>query len=294
MLVPVALGAVAGVGLWCVLRAFLRPPQNLADALADLSTPRAPGPQENSDLDHAARRLAAWIMEVTNTNLRPLATDLAVLERSEEIHLIQRIRTAVFLAVLPLFVWFITSLAGAGVFHPALIVVASLMLAVGGWLMTDAQIRTQAQRRRAEFDTALVTYVALVSILLSGGAGIQEALHEAVAQGRGWPFLVIRRALTDSRVRGVSPWEALNEHGSRLGLSGLIDLAATMELAGTSGAHVRQSLMTKAGAIRAHEIANIEREATSRTTAMVGPTGLMMSGFVVLVIYPAFQAVLDL
>ncbi len=294
MLVPVGLGAVAGLGLWCVLRAFLRPPQNLADALADLSTPRSPGLQENRDLDDAAHRLGAWIMEITNTNLRPLATDLAVLERSEEVHLIQRIRTAAFYAVLPVLAWFVTSLAGASVFHPALLAGASLVLAIAGWLMTDAQIRTRAQRRRAEFDTALVTYVALVSILLSGGAGIQEALHEAVAQGRGWPFLVIRRALTDSRVRGVSPWDSLNEHASRLGLASLVDLAATMELAGTSGAHVRQSLMAKAGAIRAHEIASIEREATGRTTAMVGPTGLMMSGFVVLVIYPAFQAVLDL
>ena len=191
-------------------------------------------------------------------------------------------------------VWSVTYLAGTPVAGPAPLVVAAVALAVAGWFLTDAQVRAAAVKRRAEFDAALVTYVSLVSILLSGGAGIQEALHEAVDQGRGWSFLVLRRALTDSRVRGVSPWEALDEHGARLGLTGLVDLAATMELAGTSGAHVRDSLMTKANAIRAHEIAAIEREATGRTTAMVGPTGLMMTGFVVLVIYPAFQAVLNL
>ena len=294
MLVPVGLGAVAGLGLWCLLRAFLRPRQPLVDALAELSVARPDGMEENTDLDDATHRVAAWIMEVTNTNLRPLASELAVLERSDEVHLIQRMRTAAFYSVLPLFVWLITSLAGASIFHPALVVIAALVLAVAGWVMTDVQVRAGAQRRRAEFDSALVTYVSLVSILLSGGAGIQEALHESVAQGRGWPFLVIRRALTDSRVRGISPWESLNEHGRRLGLTRLVDLAATMELAGTSGAHVRQSLMTKAAAIRDHEIAAIEREATGRTTAMVGPTGLMMTGFVILVIYPAFQAVLDL
>ena len=52
--------------------------------------------------------------------------------------------------------------------------------------------------------------------------------------------------------------------------------------------------MTKAKALRTHQIAEIEREASGRTTAMAGPTGLMMAGFVVLLIYPALQAVLAL
>jgi Flp pilus assembly protein TadB len=291
---------MAGLGLWCLLRAVLSPTPPLERALAGLSAPRTPSAPSGSgeggvdDVDGPARRAAGWIMAVTNTNLRLFAADLAVLERSEEVHLVQRVRTGTFYGLLPLLVWFVTYLAGAAVIPPLLLITASLVLGVGGWFGTDAQVRSRALRRRAEFDTALVTFVSLVSILLSGGAGIQEALHESVAQGQGWPFTVLRRALTDSRVRGVSPWEALDEHGTRLGLTSLVDLAATMELAGTSGAHVRDSLMTKAEAIRAHEIATIEREATSRTTAMVGPTGLMMTGFVILVIYPAFQAVLDL
>ena len=294
MFVPVTLGAIAGLGLWCLLRAFLRPIPPLQEALAELSRPRLSGSQEAGELDGMAQRAGAWIMASTNTNLRSLSTDLAVLERSEEVHLVQRMRTAGFYALLPMSVWLLTTLAGAGIFHPVLIALAAVLSAIAGWFFTDAQVRSRAEQRRAEFDAALVTYLSLVSILLSGGAGIQEALHEAVDQGRGWPFVVLRRALTDSRIRGVSPWAALDEHGSHLGLTGLVDLAATMELAGTSGAHVRDSLMTKARAIRAHQIAAIEREATSRTSAMVGPTGLMMTGFVVLIIYPAFQAVLDL
>jgi len=294
MLAPMALGALAGLGLWSILRAFLQPKPPLVAALAELSKTRNPAATQGNDLDGATKRAGAWIMAVTNTNLHGLSTDLEVLERSEEVHLIQRMRTAAFYAAFPIVVWFITSTAGAGIFHPAFVVVSMLVLAAVGWFLTDFQVRAQAERRRAEFDTALVTFTSLVSILLSGGAGIQEALHEAVEQGRGWPFMVLRRALTDARVRGISPWDALNESGNRLGLTTLVDLAATMELAGTSGAHVRESLMTKARAIRGHEIAAIEREATSRTSAMVGPTGLMMTGFVVLVIFPAFHAVLGL
>ena len=294
MVLPMVLGAIGGLGLWCILRAFLRPARPLDVALAELSRPRQPDVNPASDLDTFTHQVGAWIMAMTNSNLRSLSTDLAVLERSEEVHLVQRMRTAAFYALVPLLVWLVTWSFSVEVFHPMLIVSASVAAAVGGWFVTDAQVRARAERRRAEFDAALVTYVSLVSVLLSGGAGIQEALHEAVEQGRGWPFVVLRRALTDARVRGVSPWEALDEHGTHLGLDGLVDLAATMQLAGTSGAHVRQSLMTKTRAVRAHAIADIEREASSRTTAMVGPTGLMMTGFVVLIIYPAFQAVLDL
>lgn len=294
MLLPITLGALAGLGLWCVFRAFYTPTPTLDEALAALSLPRRAETVTASEADTVSHRVGAWIMSVTNSNLRSLATDLRALERSEEVHLVQRMRTAGFYGAVPVLIWLVNWSIGIVLANPVAVVLVSLVASVLGWFATDAQVRARAARRRAEFDAALVTYMSLVSILLSGGAGIQEALHEAVDQGRGWPFMVLRRALTDSRVRGVSPWEALDEHGTRLGLDGLVDLAATMELAGTSGAHVRDSLLAKTQATRARQIAEIEREATGRTTAMVGPTGLMMIGFVVVVIYPAFQAVLDL
>lgn len=294
MMVPMALGALLGLGLWCIVRAFVQAPVPLPRALDQLAQQRSPSAGQPADLDSLAHRLGAWILSVTNTDLRSLSSELAILDRSEEVHLVQRIRTAAFYALVPVLAWFITWSFSVSVFHPGVVIVAMVVGGVLGWFGTDVQVRTRAATRRREFDTALVTYLSLVSILLSGGAGIQEALTVAVDQGRGWPFVILRRALTDSRVRGISPWQTMAEHGDRLGLERLVDLAATMELAGTSGAQVRESLITKSKAIRTQELADIEREATGRTTAMVGPTGLMMTGFVILIIYPAFQAVLDL
>lgn len=304
MLVPVACGLVLGLGLWCLLRAFLVPTTPLDRALAALGQPRRSGSGTElgggagggvGAVDDLAGRFGAWIMAVTGTDLRGLAPDLAVLERSQEHHLVQRMRTALLYGAFPLMVWAFTRL-GAGIdpAHPALILVAALGAGVVGWFVTDAQVRGRARARRREFDGALVTYVSLVAVLLAGGAGIQQALTDAVDTGRGWAFLVLRRALTDARIRGVSPWEAFDEHGTRLGLTSLVDLAATMELGGTSGAHVRESLITKAKALRTHQLAALEREAAGRTSAMVGPTGLMLAGFVILLIYPAFQAILNL
>ncbi len=299
MWIPVGLGTLAGFGLWCLLRAFIRPVVPLDRALAVLDRPRptagaGAGADGRSDLDSVAERIGAWIMTVTGSELRSLSTELAVLERSEEVHLVERIKTGAFYALVPVLVWFIGWSFSTSFAPPVAYPLAMVVGAVAGWFVTDAQVRARATARRREFDAALVTYLSLVSILLSGGAGVQEALRVAVDSGRGWPFLVLRRALNDARLRGLSPWTALGDHGRRLGLDRLVDLAATMELAGTSGAQVRDSLVTKAAALRTHELARIEREAGNRTTAMVGPTGLMLTGFVILVIYPAFQAVLDL
>lgn len=297
MLVPIAAGLVFGLGLWCLLRAVITVPVPLERALVDIARPRGPGGlgPATASVDGMAGRLGAWIQEVTGSDLSGLATDLAVLDRPGEHHLVQRIRTAFVYGSFPLMVWAFT-FVGAGVTpaHPGLLVFAGLVGGVAGWFVTDAQVRSRARRRRQEFDSALVTYVSLVSVLLAGGAGIQQALNDAVERGQGWSFGVLRRALTDARIRGVSPWETFDAHGTRLGLISLIDLAATMELGGTSGAHVRDSLLTRARALRHHELAAVEREAAVRTSAMVGPTGLMLAGFVILLIYPAFQAILDL
>jgi tight adherence protein C len=267
MLASVLCGLVLGLGLWCLLRAFHPPSVPLDRALAAIAQPRLgpPGPPGGMSVDGVTGRLGAWIMDVTGTDLSALAADLAVLERSREHHLVQRMRTAFLYGSFPFMVWLFTYLgAGISPAHPAFVTMAALVAAVAGWFATDAQVRARARRRRQELDSALVSYVSLVGVLLAGGAGIQQSLHDAVDTGRGWPFLVLRRALTDARIRGISPWQAFDEHGTRLGLVSLVDLAA------------------------------IEREAAGRTSAMVGPTGFMLAGFVILLIYPAFQAILEL
>ena len=109
----------------------------------------------------------------------------------------------------------------------------------------------------------------------------------SVEQGRGWPFQVVRRALSDARNRGSTPWESMNEHGRQLDLASLVELAATFQLSGTSGAHIRDTVMTKANSLRAHQLSVIEAEANAKTAAMTGPIGFMLAGFIILLLFPA-------
>ncbi len=289
-------GLILGVGVWCIARALIPTVRPLDAALAALSEPRWDDSlRAPTGVEGQAHRLGGWIMAVAGADMSDLKADLEVLGRSEEVHLIERLKTGAFWALVPvMFLVFSFIATGTLIFSPTLVAVCAVVALIVGWFLTDGQVQTQAAIQRKEFEAALTTYLGLVSILLAGGAGIQQALQDAVEQGEGWSFQLLRRTLTDARVRGISPWIAMGEAGERMNLESMTDLSSTMELAGTSGAHIRESLLTKAKALRNHHITEIEREASGRTTAMAGPTGLMMAGFVVLLIYPALRAVLSL
>lgn len=295
MIEPLALGLIAGLGLWCMLRGFAPVKRSLGPALDALNAPRRDVDLPTSNgFDSIGERFGAWVMSVTDSDLGSLSADLAVMDRSEEYHLIQRFRTAVTYGLMPVLTWIMLVAFGLSFVPLALAVLAGIGFAAAGWFITDGQIRTAAQQRREEFESALVSYVQLMSIQLAGGSGIDEALRTASDYGTGWSFNVLRSALTDARARGVSPWVSLDAAGTRYGLDSLIDLASTMELAGVSGAHIRESLLTKARALRNHQINHIEREASTKTLAMAGPTSFMVAGFIVLIGYPAFNAILNI
>lgn len=295
MMATLVFGAMGGLGLWLGLLAVADRPPPLDVALDRLrKTPgKGAASRGNRQTSHVTL-IGEWQDSAANIGLSHLGRDLAMLDRDRHTHLAQRAMTAAFYGGLPLGFWLVTVLAGDSLFSLATAVLAAGAGSVGGWVVTDWQVRVQAERRRREFDGVLATYLQLVSILLTGGAGVHQALNDAAETGQGWVFELVRSVLRDARLRAASPWEVLGEWGERYGLSSLEELAATMTLAGSSGARVRTSLLHKATTLRARELAAIEREATNRTTAMVGPTGLMMAGFVVLVIYPAFVAVLNL
>ena len=81
----------------------------------------------------------------------------------------------------------------------------------------------------------LATYLRLVTILLAGGSGTEEALQDAAAYGSGWGFALLRRCVTDARLSGRSPWSVLQATAERMALDDLAELAGAMTLAGEAG-----------------------------------------------------------
>lgn len=272
-------GGLVGGGLWMLLRGVVGPHVSLAAFVDDLHRPRSSRPAAESRLD-------AWVVATVGRGASRHARDLAVCERSVTRYAIDRLSwAAIFTA--PAVVAVAMSSAGIWSAAPWTLTAAAVpVAAVAGWFYAVVDLRSDAERRRSDVRHALTTYLELVAILMSGGAGVQSALHDGAAVGRGPAFRHLQAALRSSTARREPPWQTLGELGDLLGVSELIELRSAMQLAG-DGARVKESLRAKAHAMRLRTRAEQESDAESRSETMVLPVAMMFAGFLLLVGYPA-------
>ncbi|WP_189856955.1 type II secretion system F family protein, partial [Streptomyces noursei] len=133
----------------------------------------------------------------------------------------------------------------------------------------------------------------LTVIALAGGAGVQQALTQAVAAPQGWAASALRHALHVAQLTRTSPWTHLGELGWQLGVSDLVELASTLSLAGSEGAKVRGSLGAKARAMRRRRVSEADGAAQAATEQMSLPVVGLFAAFLLLIGYPALAHVLS-
>lgn len=150
------------------------------------------------------------------------------------------------------------------------------------------RVAQAAQRRRTDMNMAVAVFLDLVNVLLAGGAGIETAIVTAASAGDGWAFEEIRKTITRAQSSRERYWDALHEAGSFMQVQSLQDVAQSIRLAGEHGGRIRQSLMSRADALRKSNLAHIEHEAERRTERMGVPMVVMFVGFVMFIGYPAF------
>jgi tight adherence protein C len=148
-------------------------------------------------------------------------------------------------------------------------------------------LRNEAFRRREDYAFALSAYLDLVVVSMAAGRGVEGALSVAAQAGSAPAFDDVLEALEGARLRGIAPWEVLDELGLELGVSELSGIAASIRLAGSSGARVRSSLAARAKALRERGLAESRAAAESGTERMSVPVVLLVLGFIVLIGYPA-------
>jgi tight adherence protein C len=295
VIMMMVLAAGVGVGLWLLAVWLFPPPPPLATLISSLHAAPAPPPiLATSDGGWAVRmgRPFLGVLRVLGLPGPGLVKDLAVTGRSIEVHLAEKAALALTGLVLPTAVEVLLALGGRAL--PWLVPLAgSVLLAVLGFLLPDATVRSEATQRRSTFRHALSAYLNLIHILLTGGAGVDGALSDAVSVGRGWSFQQLRRALTTARLTRTTPWATLGQLGEELDVTELSELAAALSLAGTEGAKVRASLAAKAAALRTKGGNEAEKKANSATERMVMPGVLMGLGFVFFIFYPAMVQILS-
>lgn len=292
MLIGVLYGAGIGLGVWIMGRGMRPSPPPLAGLLHDLHHPRSSTAGERP-LDLRLRRLALMLVEGTGANLPTLDRDLAVTGGSLERHALDKLTMGTLGLVLPV-VFGLTVRLGGATFPGGAIVLAAVVLAVAGFFQPDLALRGKAERCRRDFAHALSAFLDLVTIILAGGGGLESALDGAASSGDGWAFARIRNALAQSRLTRESPWVVLQRLADELGIAELAELASSVELAGNEGARVRQSLNAKAVSLREHELATAHAAAEAATEQMAFPVVAMLTGFILLIGYPAVSNILAL
>ncbi len=299
MILPLLLGALAGLGAVVSWRLIFPPSVPLQAAidrlhqrtrLAQITTT-----DQSDDLsDVVGRTLGASLERLLRSlGLRfdRVEADLRLVGRTLEQHLAQKVLLAIFGLTLPMLVgvtWIALGI-GVSITVPAAVGIA---LAVVFFFVPDLTLRSDADDRRNQFKHALGSFLDLVVISLAGGAGVESALRDAAGIGRGWTYAQLRNALAVTTLTGETPWAALARLGDEVGVSELSELAASISLAGTEGARVRDSLAMKASTLREHAMAEAEAEAESTTEKMAVPVVLLFLGFMILIGYPAVDAVM--
>jgi tight adherence protein C len=286
-----AAGALTGIGTWLTITGWRPPPQPLAHALAGLDRPHIDARHIRAGLDdrlgHAARQYAPIERLLTS-----LTTDLRVLHRSPD-------EQAAQLVAYTLSGLLIAPIAAAGlrfVNGPTPIMLPLWAAVAGGTIAALATVRatrTHAATRRRMFAHALGSFCDVAGMCLSSGRGIDASIRTAAAAGDSWPFHELESALHRGHLRGLPPWDALAELGDECAFPDLVELAAALALAGDEGAAVRDTLASKAKAIRERLTADAERDAAAVTERMGLPATLLLLGFMVFLGFPAIHVLFD-
>ena len=258
LLLMVAAGVLAGSGLLLMIRGAMSPAPQLSELVAELHRPRYDSQRltRRERFDAAAERFALL-------GLGDRESDLEVCERSIAKFTQDRLVWAMLGASVGLAGVALRPIASFSWFTTPLAVVAIIGGAVAGWFYALVDLRSDAAKARREFVTSLASYLELVSILMAGGAGVQTALYEAAAIGRGRGYRHLRAALSAANSRRHEPWGEFGELGRRVGVQELQDLEAAMTLAG-DGARVRESLTAKAASLRERDLTSKRRRHSRR------------------------------
>ncbi|HEX8803955.1 MAG TPA: type II secretion system F family protein [Acidimicrobiales bacterium] len=301
MILPLMLGAFVGLGAVASWRLLFPPPPPLQAAIDRLhrrnqlaritgADAAPPGSDVSDLLGRTVGASLARTMRNLGIGLQTLEPDLRLVGRTLEQHMVQKVLLGLFGLVLPMLVGSTWILAGTDISFTFPLGL-SIVLGVAFFFAPDLNLRSEATTRRKAFKHALGSFLDLVVISLAGGAGVESALRDAAGIGRGWAYAQLRNALEVTQLTGETPWAALARLGEEVGLTELVELSASVSLAGTEGARVRDSLAVKAGSLRDHALAEAEAEAQATTEKMALPVVLLFLGFLILIGYPAIDAV---
>lgn len=280
------IGTVCSAGLLIAWRGLAPTRPALVDLIRSANEPRPALP--TSLFERSIDSLVT-----TGTDHGSIDADLAVLGRTRRDFALSRLSLAGVLGAIPIGLAVVTGASGSS-WNPVAITLAAMVGAAAGFTLARATVASEARERRHAFVAELAAYLDIVAQLLTGGAGVEDALWRSARNARSPGIIAIRDALASARTRRRSEWGALGELAARTRVPELTELVTAVQLAGTSGAKVSASLVAKAHSLRDRTAAQQLAAAQRSSERMGGPLIAMLLAFLVLVIAPALAAVMSL
>jgi hypothetical protein len=295
----IVIGALTGVALFLLIYALIPRRVSLTRRIASFDAGRSPAPRtvrypgdgKESAISMRLGTAVARFCAEQGWELRSLRSSLALVGKSVENFLATKILLGVFGLIIPPLL--LTGLGLAGI-HVSLIIPvwAAVLFGAIFFMLPDLELRQQVDKRRRDFRHAIGAFLDLVAMNLSGGRGVPEALMAASEIGTGWAFWRIRDALSNARITGQTPWQALGTLGEEVQVNELKDLASALSLVAEDGAKVRESLTARAASLRRRELADMEGQAGERSQSMLVAQMLLAAAFLVFLMYPAVQTLI--
>ena len=187
-----AMGALAGLGLFLLIVALVPRRLSLARRIAALDEVRPPVSravrqvvdERESELSRRLGRALAAFCAEQGWQFPSLRANLSLIGKSFENYL----ATKVLLALLGFLAGpvFLLAVSAAG-FHVSLVLPVwfGAALAAVFFFLPDLEVKQKADARRRDFRHAIGAFLDLVSMNLSGGRGVPEALMAASEIGSG-------------------------------------------------------------------------------------------------------------
>jgi type II secretory pathway component PulF len=174
-----------------------------------------------------------------------------------------------------------------GIHLPVVIPLAvGLLFAVVLLLGADQSIARRAAAARIEVRRSLSAYADLISLERAAGAGATEAMESAAAAVPNWVFHRIHATLTQARLAGQSPWEALTGLATAIDTPELADLAGVMRLAGEESTSVSATLKARAAALRTALAEDAHAQANAAMQTMMLPLAALALIYLILLAVP--------
>jgi tight adherence protein C len=294
MTAAVFLGLLAGLGGLGLVAGLRSRPLPLESIVVAMSKPvEVGGPPTSTAFVRLGRRAGEWIEAqpfAAGPAWTALGQSLAITSTSLD-RLASQVLVWAGLGLLSAPIgWAVLQVMGLSLPVGGLVALVPAM-SLGAALIPLSQMQRRARERRRHFRVVVGSFVDLVVLELAGGTGIEGALFSASQVSPDWAAQRMARSLLLSRDSGASSWSALAALGNEVGVTELAELSTSLQLAGTEGARIRQSLQARAASLRRHEQADEESAANAMTERLFVPGALLLIGFLCFVGYPAFTRI---